>query len=134
MLISLTDKIKDFAKSIINENHNILNLKIYLKHRIKDINFESQLKQLINTDKVDYVLFSSRSGAAEHVDTHLKHLDIFTYIIPIILPGENVILRSEGKETILELGVPVRINHQLPHSLIVSCDQPLVLVMASKVL
>lgn len=132
--MKLTPALVAFAQSIINENHNILNPKIYLKHRFEDKEFEDQLKILIDTDKVDYVLFSSRSGAEEHVDTHLKHLDIFTYIIPIILPGENVILKSERKETILELGVPVRINHQLPHSLIVSCDQPLVLVMASKVL
>ncbi len=132
--MKLTPALVAFAQSIINENHNILNPKIYLKHRFEDKEFEDQLKILIDTDKVDYVLFSSRSGAEEHVDTHLKHLDIYTYIIPIILPKEEVVLIADKKEYILSIGKPVMINHQIPHSLVVKNDSPIVLVMASKVL
>lgn len=132
--MKLTPALVTFAQSIINENHNILNPKIYLKHRFEDKEFEDQLKILIDTDKVDYVLFSSRSGAEEHVDTHLKHLDIYTYIIPIILPEEEVVLIADSKESILLIGEPIMINHQIPHSLVVKNDSPIVLVMASKVL
>lgn len=131
--MNITKTISEFAKTILDENHNILNPKIYLKHRVEDKEFEEQLKELIETDNVDYVLFSSRSGAEEHVDTHLTHLDIYTYIIPIILPEKPAILVAD-KEYILELGVPIKINHQLKHSLRVEDDSPLVLVMASKIL
>lgn len=131
--MKITKTISEFAKTILDENHNILNPKVYLKHRVEDKEFEEQLKELIETDNVDYVLFSSRSGAEEHVDTHLTHLDIYTYIIPIILPEKQAILVAD-KEYILKLGVPIKINHQLKHSLKVEDDSPLVLVMASKVL
>ncbi len=126
--------ITEFAKTIINENHNILNPKVYLKHRISDTIFENQLKELIGTDNVDYVLFSSRSGADEHIDTHLTHLDIFTYIVPIILPSTTTILHHDGISSFLQVGMPIKINHQLPHSLSVFNDEPCVLVMASKIL
>lgn len=131
--MNITKTISEFAKTILDENHNILNPKVYLKHRVEDKEFEEQLKELIGTDNVDYVLFSSRSGAEEHVDTHLKHLDIYTYIIPIILPEKPTILVAD-KEHILEIGNPIKINHQLKHSLRVEDDSPLVLVMASKIL
>lgn len=130
----LTNTLIDFANTIKEENHNILNPKIYLKHRLEDPIFEHELKKLINCEKVDFVLFSSRSGAEEHVDTHLTHLDIYTYIIPVILPKEEVVLIADKKEYILSIGKPVMINHQTPHSLVVKNDSPIVLVMASKVL
>lgn len=130
----LTNTLIDFANIIKEENHNILNPKIYLKHRLEDPIFEHELKKLINCEKVDFVLFSSRSGAEEHVDTHLTHLDIYTYIIPVILPNTNVVLNAEGEKHVLKIGQPVKINHQLPHSLVVTNDSPIVLVMASRIL
>lgn len=131
----IPETITSFAKTIIDENHNILNPKVYLKHRIHDDSFEKQLKELIDTEHVDYVLFSSRSGAETHIDTHLTHLDIHTFIIPIILPSTVAILEYDcGNKAILQIGIPVKINHQLPHSLIVFNDEPCVLVMASKIL
>lgn len=135
MIIKRNLEIENFAKTIIDENHNILNPKIYLKHRIENKKFEEDLKVLIDTDKVDYVLFSSRSGAEEHIDKHLTHLDIYTYIIPIILPNAKVelITKNNGNH-FLALYQPIKINHQEPHSLKVITDEPLVLVMASKVL
>lgn len=134
-MIKRNVKIEEFANTIINENHNILNPKVYLKHRIENKEFEQDLKELINTDKVDYVLFSSRSGAEEHIDTHLTHLDIYTYIIPIILTTSKVELTTKNNGNyFLELYKPIKINHQEPHALKVTTDEPLVLVMASKVL
>ncbi len=130
----LTNSLIEFADTIKTENHNILNPKVYLKHRFEDLIFEQELKNLIGCDNVDFVLFSSRSGAEEHVDTHLTHLDIYTYIIPVILPGVDVVLNAEGKQHILKIGEPVKINHQLPHSLTVQNDSPIVLVMASRII
>ena len=63
-----------------------------------------------------------------------QNCDIYTYIIPIILPKEEVVLIADKKEYILSIGKPVMINHQIPHSLVVKNDSPIVLVMASKVL
>lgn len=134
--INVPNAVVEFAKTIIDENHNVLNPKIYLKHRFENKEFEESLKKLIGCDKVDWVLFSSRSGAEEHVDTHLKHLDVFTYIIPVIMDYDNLVILnvSDYKTTLLEEGFAYKINHQIPHSLTVTNDSPLVLVMASKVL
>ena len=130
--IKITDNIFDFANTIVNENHNIMNPKTYLKHRVNDEQFENSLKELIGVDDVDYVLLSSRSGAEEHVDTHLTHLDIYTYIIPVLV-SEGATLVAD-KEYQLEVGQPIKINHQKKHRLDVQNDEPMVVIMASEVL
>ena len=134
--ITVPVEVIEFTKTIMDENHNVLNPKVYLKHRFENEEFEESLKKLIGCDKVDWVLFSSRSGAEEHVDTHLKHLDIYTYIIPVVMDYDNITILNECDygSTLLEEGFAYRINHQEPHSLSVTNDSPLVLCMASKVL
>ena len=48
--IEITDTILEFAKTIVNENHDILNPKVYLKHRVSDSEFEESLRDLIVKD------------------------------------------------------------------------------------
>lgn len=133
-ILRIPQHLLDDAKRISKENHNISNPKKYIKHHGDNSEFKESIRKHIGSDReIDYVLFSSKNGAEEHVDTHLKHLDIFTWIIPIIVPRDAILIHSGGT-TPLGVGKPVRINHQKPHQLIATEGEDCVLAMASEVL
>jgi hypothetical protein len=135
-LLEIPEDILNLAIEAKNENFNILDPKIYTKHKIADNEFLESVKDFIQSDlPMDIVLFSSKSGALPHIDTHLDHLDDYTYIIPLILPtdGYATIKHSEG-ESVLEYAVPILISHQHMHSLEVSNESGCVVLMASKIL
>lgn len=134
MKVTLTSNTLLTAQKIKNENHNILNPKKYTKYSFFDVELFDKLSKLMNTNNIDAVMFSSKIGAEEHTDIHLKHLDIYTYIIPVILPKGNNLLKHSNGEVLLTIGDVIRINHQLPHSLTVENDTGCVLIMASKIL
>lgn len=133
MKLEIPDNIIDMAFQAMNENFNILNPTVYTKHKITDEKFLEHVREYVQSDtKMDIVLFSSKSGAEEHTDIHLKHLDTFTYIIPVIVPeGDSFIVHSKGKDKLV-YAEPIKINHQEPHSLSVSNDSGCVVLMASK--
>lgn len=80
-------------------------------------------------------MFSSKSGALPHIDTHLDHLDLYTYIIPLILPTDgHAILKHSKGEVILEYSIPIKNFHQHLHSLEVSNQSGCVVLMASKII
>lgn len=136
MTLTIPQNIMDMAIEAKGENFNILNPKVYTKHKVKDEAFLESVRQFINSDlPMDIVLFSSKSGADTHTDIHLKHLDTHTYIIPIILPenGKATITHSGGVNT-LEYANPVKIDHQQPHRLDVENETGCVVLMASKIL
>lgn len=130
---TLPDSIIESARSIAHQNHDITNPMSYNKVRLSNLEFERLLRNLFPDSQVDYVLFSSESGAEEHTDVHLKHLDIYTQIIPIIIDGQAV-LHYRGKAYELRTGQPILINHQLPHSITTKDSSALVLCMASKII
>lgn len=131
---SFSSDLLNLAENIKNENHNILNPKKYNKTKIIDLDLFKELSPIMETENIDAVMFSSKIGAEEHTDIHLTHLDIYTYIVPVVLPeGKNILKHSEG-EISLSVGDIVKINHQLPHSLSVENYTGCVLIMASKIL
>lgn len=136
MRLFIPQTIMDKAHEAKGENFNILNPKVYTKHKITDKSFLESVREFINSDlPMDIVLFSSKSGADNHTDIHLEHLDTHTYIIPLILPqnGNAVITHSGGSE-VLEYAKPVKINHQEKHELTVDNESGCVVLMASQIL
>lgn len=131
--MKLTKTIMAAAEEIRCENHNILNPKVYTKHRVEDKKFTKRLQKMMKTKRrVDFVLFSSRSGAEPHIDKHLKHLTKHTYIIPVILPATGATMTTPSGIHQLKVGRPVKINHQEMHSLEVLEETGCVVIMASK--
>lgn len=131
--INLSPQLLKYAESIIDENDKILNPTIYSKHRIAHPPLNRQLKHLLATDKIDYVLFSSKSGAEPHIDSHLKHFENHTYIIPVILPKGINTLFTEEEDYELQVGNVYKINHQKLHSLEVANESGCVVIMASRI-
>lgn len=132
--ITIPEEITNLAKNIINENHNILNPKKYDKHKLENKDLENELKKVMGDINIDSVMFSSKIGAEEHTDIHLKHLDTYTYIVPVILPvGKNILKHSEG-EVEVKVGDIIKINHQLKHSFSVENNSGCVLIMSSEIL
>lgn len=132
--LHIPQNIMDMALDAKDENFNILNPKVYTKHKIKDEEFLESVKQFINSDlPMDIVLFSSKSGAGSHTDIHLKHLDTHTYIIPLILPEGGAVINHSKGANYLEFAKPVKIDHQKPHDLQVHEETGCVVLMASKI-
>jgi hypothetical protein len=126
-----------YEKAIKIQDENINNKwpSTYLKHEGTDQTMIKTLSKLLSCkeEDVDYVYFSSRSGAETHVDKlPLDKFGLDTIIIPLIIPEGANRLTVGPLSVVVYVDQGYLFHHQTPHSFEVSADTGCVLIMAAK--
>jgi hypothetical protein len=107
----------------------------YRKHKGNNLELIKTLSLMLSCteEEVDYVYFSSRSGAETHTDKlPLNKFGLDTIIIPLVIPYGNNWLTVDSDSIAVSKETAYLFNHQTPHSFEVAKETGCVLIMAAR--